>query len=146
LPCPIRVCGDESNQISFVPTQEIQMLGVPLGSDDKVAAYVESKLFSRLSAMVNRLVEFDDTQSAFFLLRVSFTIVRAVHFMRTTPLPQWRSQATRFDESVRSAAETILGVPFTDQVYRQACLTPRLGGFGLRRTVDHAEIAFTASW
>ncbi len=61
------------------------MLGVPLGSDEKVAAYVESKLFSRLSAMVNRLVEFDDTQSAFFLLRVSFTIVRAVHFMRTTP-------------------------------------------------------------
>src|ERR1051325_2364431 len=80
------------------------------------------------------LVDFDDTQSAFFLLRVSFTIVRAVHFMRTTPLSMWRSQASRFDETIRFAAENILGVPFTDQVYRQACLTPRLGGFGLRRT------------
>ena len=28
----------------------------------------------------------------------------------------------------------------------QACLTPRLGGLGLRRTVDHADIAFSASW
>jgi len=122
------------------------MLGVPMGSDEKAAAYVEGKLFSRLSAMVNRLVDFDDTQSAFFLLRVSFTIVRAVHFMRTTPLSMWRSQASRFDETIRFAAENILGVPFTDQVYRQACLTPRLGGFGLRRAVDHAEIAFSASW
>jgi len=48
-PCPIRVGGDESNQIAWVPTNEIQMLGVPMGSDEKAAAYVEGKLFSRLS-------------------------------------------------------------------------------------------------
>jgi hypothetical protein len=29
---------------------------------------------------------------------------------------------------------------------RAACLTPRLGGLGLRRIVDHAEIAFSSSW
>ena len=89
--------------------------------------------------MVNRLVE--------FAVRV-LSPPRFVYYRSRspTPLTQWGSQATRFDESVRSAAESILGVPFTDQVYRQACLTPRLGGFGLRRTVDHAEIAFTASW
>ena len=34
-PCPIRVRGDESSQISWVPTEEIQMLGVPLGCDEK---------------------------------------------------------------------------------------------------------------
>jgi len=58
----------------------------------------------------------------------------------------WRAQAEKFDGTIRSAAESILGFPMSDQCYSQACLTPRLGGFGLRRAVDHAEIAFAASW
>ena len=62
---------------SLVPTDEIQMLGVPLGSDEKAAAYVEKKLLHKLSVMVERLSDFDDMQSAFFLLRTSFSIVRA---------------------------------------------------------------------
>ena len=28
----------------------------------------------------------------------------------------------------------------------EACLTPRLGGLGLRKIEDHADIAFSASW
>jgi hypothetical protein len=32
------------------------------------------------------LVDFEDSQAASYLLRVSYSIVRAVHFMRTTPL------------------------------------------------------------
>ena len=110
------------------------MLGVPLGTAEKVSAYVESKLFAKLLPMVSRLSDFDDLQSAFFLLRVSFTIVRATHFMRTTPLAQWREQAVKFDDTIRAAAESILGAPFNDQCYKQACLSPRLGGLGLRRT------------
>ena len=55
----IRVGGDESNQIAWVPTNEIQMLFL-WGLMRKL----EGKLFSRLSAMVNRLVDFDDTQSS----------------------------------------------------------------------------------
>ena len=121
------------------------MLGVSLGSDEKVAAFVESKIFAKLTPMVERLSDFDDLQSAFFLLRVSFTIVRATHFMRSTPLNQWRDQAVRFDGAIRRAAESILGAPLNDQSYRQAALTPRLGGLGLRRVVDHADIAFAAS-
>jgi hypothetical protein len=145
-PCPIRVgAGRQEDQISFVPTGEIQMLGVPLGSCSNVAEYVGKKLFSRLKLMVDRLVDFDDSQSAFFLLRVSFSIVRATHFMRTTPA-QWSVEAAEFDATLRRAAESILGFPFSDQCYAQAALTPRLGGFGMRRIVDHSNIAFTASW
>jgi hypothetical protein len=66
--------------------------------------------------------------------------------MRTTPVLKWKAQAQKFDETIRCAAESILGAPFTDQCYKQACLTPRLGGFGLRRIQDHADIAFSASW
>ncbi len=34
----------------------------------------------------------------------------------------------------------------TEPVRKQASLTPKLGGLGLRRTVDHATLAFYASW
>jgi len=104
-PCPIRIPGAEEQQIELVATDSISMLGVPLGSDDKSAAYVEKKLLHRLSVMVNRLADFDDMQSAFFLLRTSFSIVRATHFMRTTPLAQWEKQAKKFDQQIWDAAQ-----------------------------------------
>ena len=34
----------------------------------------------------------------------------------------------------------------SDRVYTQACLTPKIGGLGLRKTVEHADCAFAASW
>ena len=37
LPCPLE-------QVTLVPTDEIQMLGVPLGSDASVSSFVEGKL------------------------------------------------------------------------------------------------------
>ena len=136
----------EENQVKLVPHSEIQMLGVPLGSDPFVSEFVEAKLLGRLSSTVERLVEFEDTQSATYLLRVSFSIVRAVHFMRTTPLAQWKEQAAKFDVMIRSGIERILGLPMDDPTFAQACLTPRLGGLGLRNVVEHAELAYHASW
>jgi hypothetical protein len=145
-PCPIREDVAEELQVKLIPTSEIQMLGVPLGSDANVAEFVETKLLGRLQQTVNRLVEFEDTQSATYLLRVSFSVVRAVHFMRTTPLVQWQKQAESFDVMIRRAIESILGFPMDNDTFAQACLTPKLGGLGLRKSVEHADLAFRASW
>jgi hypothetical protein len=65
--------------------------------------------------------------------------------MRTTPLSHWRSIAASFDSSIRKTFESIVGFPLTDEAYTQACLTPKLGGFGLRQVVAHADGAFNAS-
>ena len=147
LPCPIRLDGvAEDMQVKLVSHSEIQMLGVPLGNEGFVSSFVEKKLLGRLQETVDRLVEFEDTQAASYLLRVSYSIVRAVHFMRTTPLEQWKEQAAKFDSMVRNAIEGILGFPLDDRTFTQASLTPKLGGLGLRRTVEHADLAFHASW
>ena len=122
------------------------MLGVPLGSTEFVSDFVKAKLLSRLDSTMQKLIEFEDSQAAMFLLRISFGIVRGVHFMRTTPLHQWRDQAVSFDAKVRDTAETILGRPMSDRTYAQASLTPTLGGLGLRRAVEHADGAYAASW
>ena len=107
-----------------MPHEHIQMLGVPLGDGAFVSKFVEGKSL--------------DAQAATYLLRVSYSIVRAVHFMRTTPLEQWKEQAVKFDSMIRSATESILADPMSDETYAQACLTPRLGGLGLRKVVEHA--------
>jgi hypothetical protein len=141
VPLPLKEEG-----VALVPTHEVCMLGVPLGSAPFSAAFVEERLFSRVKTAMERLVALDDSQSALYLLRVSYGIVRATHFMRTTPLAAWECHASRFDRDVRRAAEEILGTPFDDRAYAQAALTPSLGGLGLRRVVDHADGAFAASW
>ena len=52
----------------------------------------------------------------------------------------------KFDGMLRKAAEDILGFPMADHTYAQAALTPKLGGLGLRKTVEHAGLAYAASW
>jgi hypothetical protein len=88
----------------------------------------------------------DDSQSAMFLLRTSYGIVRATHFMRTTPFSCWQAQGERFDREVRKVAEAILGTPLDDRAWAQAALTPSLGGLGLRRIVDLTAGQTRESW
>jgi hypothetical protein len=68
----------------MVPHREIQMLGVPLGDDAFVSGFVEKRLIGKLFDTIDKLVNFEDSQAASYLLRVSYSIVRAVHFMRHT--------------------------------------------------------------
>ena len=145
LPDPAQGCGSE-DQVKLVPHDHIEMLGVPLGSVKFNSEFVEKKLMKRLSRTVTALSEFEDSQAAFYLLRVSYSIVRAVHFMRTTPLEHWRDHAKSFDKLMRKAVETILGTPLPEHSYKQSCLTPKLGGMGMRKVEQHANVAFHASW
>ena len=85
-----------------------------------MSAFVETNVLGRLQDTVNRLVEFEDTQAATYLLRVRFSIVRAVHFMRTTLLVQWKEQALRFDSMMRRAIESILASPLSNETSAQA--------------------------
>ena len=122
------------------------MLGVPLGSDSFCSDFVRPKLLGKSVKVMAQLADFEDSQAAMYLLRLSYGIVRATHFMRTTPLPQWSDVAIEFDKLVRKAASEILGTLFPGNSYEQACLSTKIGGLGLRRVVDHANVAFTASW
>jgi hypothetical protein len=95
---------------------------------------------------MGKLAEFDDPQAAMYLLRLSYGIVRANHFMRTTPLAQWADVAATFDECVRETVGKILGTSFPGDSYVQACVSSKIGGLGVRRVADHAVGAFSASW
>ena len=122
------------------------MLGVPLGSQEFVEKFVERELLDTAEGVMNKLIEFEDTQAAIFLLRLSFGIVRANHFIRTTPLSLWSKQAKEFDTLVGQTVFQCLGLKPTDEAHEQASVSTTIGGLGIRRTMDHAKGAFTASW
>lgn len=115
---------------------------VQLVPDPFVADYVERELLPTTEKVTQQLVEFEDTQSAMYLLRLSFGIVRANHFMRTTPLRQWEEQAKKFDATIRGATELIIKHNLPSAAYDQACVSTRFGGLGIRKVV----IAFAASY
>ena len=95
----------EKDQVKLVPYDKIEMLGVPLGSKDFTSDYVKEDLLTRLMPMLERLEAFEDTQAALYLLRVSFSIVRATHYMRTTPLDQWKEHGGEDDGTRAQAVE-----------------------------------------
>jgi hypothetical protein len=138
--CPISVAGGAEAQLQMTHVSNAEMLGVPLGSDEAASRFVDRKLLGGSSrSTLEKLTSFEDTQAAMYLLRVSFGTVWATHFMRTTPISQWLTQASEFDSRIRNTAEQILGAPLSDDAYDQASVSPRLGGLGLRKVVDHAE-------
>jgi hypothetical protein len=139
--CPI---VRQASGIQVVPTDEITMLGIPLGSPVFNARYVEYKLNKRTSPVLKKLAQFEDPQAAIYLLRVSNSIVKAGYFMRTTEIQDWSVQARAFDQEVVATAENILAIPLANNV--QIRLAPSKGGLGLRRVSDHAPGAFVASW
>jgi hypothetical protein len=141
-------CAQESPipGVPITPTDKIQILGVPLGSESFTDEYVKDSLLSITEGVMNKLMDFEDTQAAIFLLRLSFGIVRANHFMRTTPSSLWSKQAEEFDKRVCHTVFQCLGLKPTPEAYDQASVSTTIGGLGIRRIVDHAKGAFTASW
>ena len=63
--------------VPITPTDRIEMLGVPLGSAEFSNTYVKDGLLSATEGVMDKLIEFEDTQAAMYLLRLSFGIVRA---------------------------------------------------------------------
>ena len=55
-------------------------------------------------------------------------------------------QAGEFDEKVSQTVFQCLGLKPTDEAYAQASVSTTIGGLGVRRILDHANGAFTASW
>ena len=82
--------------MKLIPHSQIQMLGVPLGNDIFVSEFVEAKLLGRLSKTVERLVEFEDTQAATYLLRV-LQYRSSSPFHAYNSIEQWKVQAIMWD-------------------------------------------------
>src|SRR5690349_10215273 len=88
--CPVSVYLSIILAHLIIPkTKNLILIGPP----SAVGPFVSKKLCGDLLPLVEKLVAFEDSQAATFLLRVSF------HFMRTTPLSHWFDVACSFDSA-----------------------------------------------
>ena len=100
---------------------------------------MRDSLLGITEGVMSKLIDFEDSQAALFLLRLSFGIVRATHFMRTTPLSLWSKQAEQFDRKICHTIFQCLGLKPVNEAYDQVSVSTKIGGLGMRRIVDHAK-------
>ena len=120
-------CNLESpiSNVPITPTDKIQMLGVPLGPESFTDEFVRDSLLGITEGVMSKLMDFEDTQAALFLLRLSFGIVRATHFMRTTPLSLWSKQAEQFDRKICHTIFQCLGLKPVNEAYDQVSVSTK---------------------
>ena len=101
--------------------------------------FVEKKLMKRLSRTVTALSEFEDSQAAFYLLRVSYSIVQnsALHADHATGALAGPRQELR-QADAQGGGDHPRHSP--EHSYKQSCVTPKLGGMGMRKVEEHAEM------
>ncbi len=120
------------------------LLGVPLGCLESISAVLRGKM-SYLKLMGERL-EHISAHDALILLCNSFAIPKLLYTLRTAPCflsPVLGS----YDDLLQSIVSRITNITFTEDVatWSQATLPIRMGGLGIRRSVQLAPSAFLAS-
>ena len=123
-------------------------LGVPLGTPEFIAAFLET-LLAKQRTLLDRLLLLADTQVAWLLLFFC-AAPRAQYALRTLPPADTRAYAAGHDAAILSCLDSLLhadtasGLPALAAARAQLAL--RHGGLGLRSAERHAVAAFWASW
>ncbi|KAF2897475.1 hypothetical protein ILUMI_08705 [Ignelater luminosus] len=121
--------------------ENIQLLGVPL-KDEAIDAILQTKT-EALDIMTKRLLLLS-RHSTFFLL-ASLSIPRLIYFLRCSPTWRKMSLLEKYDATLKSSLETILNISPSRDAWLQSSLTVKMGGFGIRHSVNMAIPCLLAS-
>ena len=128
----------------------LRVLGTPLGTDEYVAAYVQT-LSAQHRAFLEVLPSVPDLQVAWLLLFFCAS-PRAQYVLRALPPALTAAFAFEHDRGVLLCLAQLLqvdpgaGDPLPDLTARRVHLALRHGGLGLRSAAAHAPAAYFASW
>jgi hypothetical protein len=123
----------EDSGVSFLWTEGVLVLNVPVGSD----TYGRTQLVNKVEELRTRmqvLGDFQDTQAALFILRVSMGVCRVNFLLRALPQPLVKDVANVFDALMQENFASISCVVLPDRVWTAAQLpisTPDCPGLGL---------------
>ncbi|KAL5478022.1 hypothetical protein EMCRGX_G024897 [Ephydatia muelleri] len=129
---------------SLLPNLDI--LGAPVGDYLHCSRFIADKC-AESKKLLTSLVDVAgvDLQVAFTLLRMCGGFCKLVHLTRVTP-PSLASDAlVSFDEDVRQCFVLCSAIDVSDTTWKQAQLSLRYGGLGLRSLSCHAAAAYIAS-
>ena len=128
--------------IKHLTSSDATLLGAPL-ADAGIEIVLDQKT-SELEVLGERLTALS-AHSAFFLLRASISIPRLIYFLRCAPTWKKSSNLSTYDLVLKSSLEKILNCSLTTSAWAQSALPVKMGGLGIRHSVDSAIPCFLAS-
>ena len=132
-------------EIKVSHTPNVISLGAPIGDKAFCEAFTESKCV-KAGVLLDRAAKLEDPHCAFQIIRVTGSACKATHIMRNTPPDLIKSALGRFDDVVRTAVSTIIGVPtIPTAAWKQAQLRPSRGGLGLPSCASTCHAAYLSS-
>ncbi|KAJ9441283.1 hypothetical protein DIPPA_35774 [Diplonema papillatum] len=127
--------------IETCPLDEIQHLGVPCGSPEKMRVFVEEAVKGAERKM-RMIASLPDAHVALTLLKFCAGFVSVVHLMRAVGAV---FDFACIDQATQSCLATITGIETDASAWALASLPVRLGGLGLHSCADTAAIAHIAA-
>jgi len=121
----------------------IEVVGVPVGSDDFVSAHTAARMALEVQ-FLEAIPELEDPQCEWLLLRLCAE-PRANHLLRTCPPSTLTGFAQARDDHLWTALSSLLHIPAscgTQNGRFLASLPGRYGGLGLRSAVRNAPAAY----
>ena len=125
--------------------RNFDLLGSPIGDEEYCTNFISDFVKKRLNHTLTALATVNDAQVFHALVRLTSSLCRIVHLLRTVPHIFCRNALIFFDSSLRKAFCQGMGLLFDDNAWTQICLPFTLGGFGIRKAVEHAPGAYIAS-
>ena len=119
------------NGVKRIPNEGVELLGNPIGSEAFMQNFVFGKQ-TKLRELDTRLLEINDAQIEFCLLRGCLGFGKINHLLRSCPPSAVRSSFESFDERLKLLFQMILRTPFelSEAAWTQASLPIQKGGLG----------------
>ncbi|KAJ9436281.1 hypothetical protein DIPPA_10583, partial [Diplonema papillatum] len=128
--------------IETCPLDEIQHLGVPCGSPEKMRVFVDEEAVKGAERKMRMIASLPDAHVALTLLKFCAGFVSVVHLMRAVGAV---FDFACIDQATQSCLATITGIETDASAWALASLPVRLGGLGLHSCADTAAIAHIAA-
>merc|ERR1712218_364938 len=122
----------------------IRLLGAAVGdrsfTHQQLAAAIQ-----KIKLLTAELPRLECSMSQYCLLRSTLSLTKFAYLLRTVNTSAHRELLEDFDFIQREALNELLGTAINHTGYDQAALPVSAGGLGLRKSIDHHNVAFTAS-
>ena len=121
------------------------LLGSPIYGSEQYYNAVFQKHINTVTKAQNHLIDIDNPQIEFHLLRTCLSLPKINHLLRTVPPGKATQKRYLFDQCLRRSLDILSHSSLSDEAWCQASLPITLGGLGLREAQSVSSLAFIGS-
>ena len=131
-----------AHEIRIMKPEDLELLGAPLLGEAITGAL--RKRIGQAQVLSGRLGLLPAHQ-ALFILKNCLSLPKLCYILRSSECWKYKGPLADFDETIRTALESITNVPMKADVWDQSSLPTSHGGLGIPKSADIALAAYIAS-